>query len=777
GESLRLAKSLAGPLGIAVAKLEMEKLASQIMNTAHDIHSAGSIDEIIIEKKKGILRLFNASLITIYVKNPDKNEIYSKVKSGEYIEEIRLPISAKSIAGFVASSKKMVNVRNVYDREELSRLHPDLWFDDSWDKKTGFKSKSMLVCPLLHNQKLMGVLQLINKKNEELFSLQDERNAHYITRTLALAFFNQKEFLDDHANTFSGLPARGVLTEEELEQTLSKARDLHVEVEDLLLNELGLKRETLGQSLEEFYQIPYFGFKPSIQLPPNVLSGLSKSYLLKNHWLPLKNDDWKAVILIDDPRNRDKIRNIRLLFPKKDIQFKVGLKADIRDFLNSLETEEDACQSEPTEVSALLDSYKKELEMADKANTPAGGDEAEVSESAIVQLANKTIIDAYVQGASDIHIEPGVGNENMQIRFRKDGMCRVYQELPFLCKSAFISRIKIMANLNIAEKRLPQDGKIKIKHGKGNVELRVATCPTVGGNEDVVLRILAANKPKRLEQMNFSERTLALIKESISKPYGLILAVGPTGSGKTTTLHSCLGHINVPEKKIWAVEDPVEITQKGLRQVQVQSKIGLNFACAMRFFLRGDPDVIMVGEMRDVETCKIALEASLTGHLVFSTLHTNSAPETVTRLIDMGMDPINFADALLLVVAQRLVRTLCKHCKQPYHPSGGEFDGLAEQYGKDLFPKLGIKYTPSLTLYRPRGCEICDNTGYSGRTGLYEALQATPVMKRLIMKKALMEEVRGQAIRDGMTTLKQDGVWKVFKGETDLKQVLTVCMV
>jgi len=258
--------------------------------------------------------------------------------------------------------------------------------------------------------------------------------------------------------------------------------------------------------------------------------------------------------------------------------------------------------------------------------------------------------------------------------------------------------------------------------------------------------------------------------------HGLILVVGPTGSGKTTTLHSILGYINKPERKIWTAEDPVEITQKGLRQVQMLNKIGLDFARAMKSFLRGDPDVIMVGEMRDAETCAIGLEASLTGHLVFSTLHTNSAPETITRLLDMGMNPLNFADALLLIVAQRLVRTLCKKCKEDYHPDREEFDALVKEYG-DGFEKLNIEYSDDLMLKKPVGCPNCGDTGYAGRTGLHECLEGTDDVKRMVMKQALVEELREQALKDGMTTLKQDGIYKVFKGDCDLKQVMAVCIV
>jgi len=450
------------------------------------------------------------------------------------------------------------------------------------------------------------------------------------------------------------------------------------------------------------------------------------------------------------------------------------------DFLNSSLGEDlSAGDSETTieGMSSLLSALKDEQEDVEvEKDEDDGANAISETDSTIVRLVNKILIDAYDQGVSDIHIEPGIGKDAITVRFRKDGTCSIYEEIPSIYKQAMISRVKIMSKLDIAERRLPQDGKIKMKYGKKEIEYRVATCPTVGGNEDAVLRILAASKPIPLENMNFNDHNLELIQACASKPYGLILVVGPTGSGKTTTLHSILGYINKPERKIWTAEDPVEITQKGLRQVQMLNKIGLDFARAMKSFLRGDPDVIMVGEMRDSETCAIGLEASLTGHLVFSTLHTNSAPETITRLLDMGMNPLNFADALLLIVAQRLVRTLCKKCKEDYHPDQEEFDSLAAEYGEG-FEKLNIKYTDDLMLKKPVGCPNCNDTGYAGRTGLHECLEGTDETKRMVMKQALVEDLRKQAISDGMTTLKQDGIYKVFKGDCDLKQVMAVCIV
>ena len=779
---LKLAENLSGFLGSALEKLAHEENKEKLQAIGLAIQEAAVMEDILLNTTPPMLDLFDADIVNIFAVDQRQNEIYSKTKTPFGIRERRVPIGSQSIVGWVALEKRMVNINDVRFSESLSKYHPDLVYDNTWDKEMSIETKAMLCCPMIHENKLMGILQVINTRVAEPFNSNHEKNIIAVAQMLAIAFHNNSKFIRAKYHKFSYLINHGILSPKELESSLIKAGKAKVDLEDLLLHERGIKRSDIGKSLESYYGTPYLGYSDSTHLPVSYFEGLNKKHLIRNHWVPVHRDDDLVIVLLDDPSDTDKVRNIKMTFPKREIQFKVGLKADIVDYLIGAPAEEDHEEDrnpkETENVSTLLESLISESQdtAAEIAEEEA---ENAISErdSSIVRLVNKIIIDAYNEGISDIHVEPGMGREEMLVRYRKEGDCEIAQKIPNAYKRAFISRIKIMSKLDIAERRVPQDGKIMMKYGNKKIELRVAVCPTVGGNEDVVMRILAASKPLPLEKMNFCERDEKLVKTSIAKPYGLVLVVGPTGSGKTTTLHAALGHINTPKKKIWTAEDPVEITQRGLRQVQIHNKIGFDFARAMRSFLRGDPDVIMVGEMRDVETCSIGLEASLTGHLVFSTLHTNSAPETITRLIDMGMNPINFADALVLIAAQRLVKTLCKHCRKDYHPSQEEFDMLVQEYGPTQFLKLGVEYNDDFKLKKPVGCERCGQSGYLGRMGLYELLEGTKAIKRLIMQRALMDVILEQAIQDGMTTLKQDGIQKILKGECDYKQVSAVCVV
>ena len=508
-------------------------------------------------------------------------------------------------------------------------------------------------------------------------------------------------------------------------------------------------------------------FDKSYPVPEELLRSLNYGYLRRELWIPLEKAGGRIVVLLDDPNNilkRDMIEN---LLKTKAIDYRKASPEDILAFTDHFYRD--------VEEGRILSPFCSPGETA----AEEGESSFPESDDAIIQIVNRMIQEGFARRASDIHIEPDTVDQQVQVRFRIDGECIPYQSYPYKYRAAIVSRIKIMSNLDITEKRLPQDGKIRFSTaGSGDIVLRVATIPTHGGVEDVVLRILTRGAILTLEELNMSREDLEQFQQILKKPYGLILIVGPTGSGKTTTAHAALHLLNKPNVKIWTAEDPVEITQKGLRQVQVHHKIGFDFSNAMRAFLRSDPDIIMVGEMRDYETAKMGIEASTTGHLVMSTLHTNNAPETIVRLLDMGIDPIAFADSLLCVLAQRLVRRLCIYCREPYHPLREEFDEIARSYDEKLFQKRNISYDDGFLLYRAHahGCKECNETGYRGMTGIYELLYATDEIKHLIISRKSMLALRKASMAQGMKTLLQDGIVKVLNGETDLTEVLSVCM-
>jgi len=751
-----------------------ERLANEqkLVHLIDRIHAAKSLDSIFIELQGEILSFFDADRMTLYAVDQDKKELYSKFLALDSVREIRVPVNEKSIAGFVAMSKQTVNIADAYDAAELGKISPQLHFDSSWDKRTGFRTQQILAMPILSEaRQVLGVIQLLNKKRGPRFTKEDEVSVARIAKTLGIAFHNQQQLGAQRRGTkFDYLLSQGLVTQDEVNQAIQTARQKNVDVETVLLEQFKVPKGELGASLSQFYKVPFVEFDPRILPPPDLMRDLKIEYLKRNLWIPIRKEGNQVTVLIDNPQDLQRVDAIGQLLRGLQVQLAVGLRKDVTQFLATAGGE---TQSRETIGNILSDlgaeavGEKEEL----------GASEVDENDSAVIRLANQIIIDAFRMRASDIHVEPYGTQKDTMIRLRIDGHCREYQRIPGTYRRALAARLKIMSQLDIAERRKPQDGKIKFKLPEGkDIELRVATVPTQGGNEDVVMRILAASEPIPIDKLGMLERNLREIKAAAEKPYGLILVVGPTGTGKTTTLHSVLGYINKPERKIWTAEDPVEITQYGLRQVQVQPKIGFTFAAAMRAFLRADPDVIMVGEMRDEETAETGIEASLTGHLVFSTLHTNSAVETVIRLLDMGLDPFNFADALLCVLAQRLVRRVCADCKEEYHPEKDEYEEMAQAYGAEEWEKLGIKYDDDFILYRGRGCHACNNSGYRGRAGIHELLVATDSMKKLIQSKARVAEMLKVAKEEGMTTLVQDGVLKALEGITDLKQVKAVAI-
>jgi len=569
-----------------------------------------------------------------------------------------------------------------------------------------------------------------------------------------------------------------IVTTDKLQQAFALSKKMNKSVEFVLIEHFHISKDVLGKSFSLFYGCPFRAFNPEITVPTELLRNLKKAFLLNEIWIPLSWDTEGVEILVDDPRDLTKTDNIKTLMRTGKINFSVAIKEDIQEYIKFFFDQSERAE-DPLSVDEPLDEYDliPDVEFEEEEEEDSQSDEVDETSSRVVKLVDQTIIAAYRKNASDIHIEPSPISKATTIRFRLDGVCQEYLKVPNSMVRGIISRIKIMSNLDIAERRLPQDGKIKFRRkGVPTFELRVATLPTAGDFEDVVMRILASAGAMAIDEMGLAQRNLDVIKNIIYKPYGLILAVGPTGSGKTTSLHAILGHINKPGVKIWTAEDPIEITQGGLRQTEVRPKIGLDFARMMRAFLRADPDIIMIGEMRDEETASIGVEASLTGHLVFSTLHTNSAPETITRLLDMGLNPLNFSDAFLGVLAQRLTRRLCKNCREEYPVNENEFEMIVNDYGKEHFARTGIEYSPEMVLSRHVGCDNCSGTGYRGRMGIHELMEGTPDIKLMIKQQATTEEIFKRSMEEGMMTLKQDGILKVMKGDSDMEEVRRVCI-
>jgi len=553
------------------------------------------------------------------------------------------------------------------------------------------------------------------------------------------------------------LVSEGLTSEAEIHVALSQQKKQKGKRLGEVLVELGMVDESaIARVLANRLGLPFIDLD-STDIESDALAEIPARVIREQQVFPIKADIETLTVAMGDPLSSEAIDAVRFTCKKRVVEVvatPTQLKAYIADRLSTQESSED------------FETYLRSL-----GGSGADGDAEDDDD--VIKLVNRFIVDAVRDRASDIHIEPYGEKQDLTVRFRVDGQLRNYRRIPSEYRERIVARMKIMARLNIAERRLPQDGKIRFKLGEREIELRMVTLPTAGENEDVVLRILAGFGALPLSEMGLSPENLQAVEALVRRPYGLMLAVGPTGSGKTTTLHSMLAQINDVKKKIWTVEDPVEITQPGLRQLQVQPQIGLTFASAMRSFLRADPDVIMVGEMRDEETAHMGIEASLTGHMVLSTLHTNTAPETVTRLIDMGMEPFSFSDALLGILSQRLARQLCGKCKVQYDATPDETDEFSRYIGADAVERATTGGV--LKLWRADGCVECEKTGYRGRLALHELLVNNDEIRAAIQRKATTGEIRDLAQQAGMQTLLQDGVAKCLRGHTDLKQVLAVC--
>jgi len=511
-----------------------------------------------------------------------------------------------------------------------------------------------------------------------------------------------------------------------------------------------LTEQQLTQALSSIYRVPGLNLTETT-VDPEAVKLLPQEIATKFQVLPVKREGRRLQVAMADPGNIFAIDDIKFI-TGYEVEPTVAAESAIKRLIDRHYDQADSM------ARVMQDMQFDELEVVEETTDDVDLSGLADESAPVVKLVNSVLADAVRKGASDIHIEPY--ERMVRVRYRIDGTLYEVMSPPFKLKAAITSRIKIMAELDIAERRIPQDGRIKIKILDRTIDLRVSTLPTIFG-EKVVMRILdKGNLRIDLTQFGMGERAFRDLVRAIESPYGMVLVTGPTGSGKTTTLYSALSRVSLPGVNIMTAEDPVEYNIEGINQVQINDDIGLSFATALRAFLRQDPNIVMVGEIRDLDTASIATKAALTGHLVLSTLHTNDAPSTVNRLVDMGVEPFLVASSTNLIMAQRLVRRLCTGCKveTPLH--------------EEVARELEVTGEPITSIYEPRGCLECAQTGYRGRQGLYEVMPISPTIRELILDRAPAVVIKKQAVIEGMLTLRMDGILKVRSGVTSPGEVL-----
>ena len=553
------------------------------------------------------------------------------------------------------------------------------------------------------------------------------------------------------------LKSEGILQSEQEIQAQQAALSSGVSLEQYLLEQKILTSVQLAQAYAQVLHIPYLEAITDKMADTALLSKIQFNFLRHHMIVPLKIEAEGFAIAVADPFQLQIIDEVKMLIGGQ-AKLYVAAPGVIVDAINKYYPLEGAKQ--------MIDELSEEQDLNEESLEIGHLDDQDIlsmaSQAPIVKLVNHILFQAVKRGASDIHIEPY--EKEVRVRYRIDGVMFAAYSPPKRIQGALISRIKIMADLNIAEKRKPQDGRIEIKVADKAFDIRVSVLPVMYG-ERIVLRLLDKSKTfLGIEKLGLSERDHEVLMHSIMQPNGIILVSGPTGSGKTTTLYSILAKLNNPDSNIITVENPVEYQIPGLNQVEVNEKIGLTFAAALRSILRQDPDIVMIGETRDVETAQIAIQASLTGHLVLSTIHTNNAPATITRLLDMGIEPFLISSSIICIIAQRLVRRLCDHCKVVYAPDQAAFKALNVPEDK----------LQGIVFYKAVGCEECSNSGYKGRFPIFEIMKMTPAIGELVVQRVDSAVIRNQALKDGMVLLIYDGISKIRQGLTTIDEVLSV---
>jgi type IV pilus assembly protein PilB len=546
----------------------------------------------------------------------------------------------------------------------------------------------------------------------------------------------------------------GLVTREQLAQALAEQKNTKHRLGYVLVK-LGLVQELeITKVLARQYRMPAVDLS-RFEVDPKIIKLVPADMATKSVVLPLKREGRTLTVAMADPTDLGLLEDLKFI-TRFDLFPVIAGEYTLR---NLIEKYYEASDQQLQSILRDMEETGEDVEVLEEEEDEAAT-QAQIDDAPVVKLINGLLTDAVRRGASDIHIEPF--EHEIRVRYRVDGALLEIMRPPLKMKAALTSRVKILSQLNIAERRVPQDGRLKLKMGSRVIDFRVSTLPVLFG-EKIVLRILdKGNLTLDLTKFGFEPKAEKDLMKAILNPYGMVLVTGPTGSGKTTTLYSALSRINTPEVNIMTAEDPVEYNLMGINQVLVRTEIGLTFAAALKAFLRQDPNIIMIGEIRDLETGGIAIKAALTGHLVLSTLHTNDAPSTITRMIDMGIEAFNVASAVNLVVAQRLVRRICKDCKAEHKYADPELAALG----------TNLESLRTLTFMRGGGCETCSGTGYKGRAGLYEVMALSPELRRMILRGASVAEIRDQAVTEGMLTLRMDGMKKIERGVTTLEEVV-----
>ncbi len=760
------------------------------------IQETSDLKSIRLTLYKQILSVFKVEMAAIFVVGKNKQELVSWLLiPGDSLKKIVVPIETNSIVGYVASKKEPVKLSDPYDFQELRRVGSGLSFSDTYDKQANVRSKQVLAVPIVQNNTLIGVFQLINKKDDSDFTYEEQGNANKLVEQLANIFYSNGNFAKQAPPKYKSLLAQKLLSRDELELGLAKASELGKDPETVLMRDFQIPKRKMGKLLAEFYSTSFADLEKVDNNPRELFQGINIEFFENHELVPISLDDGKLIVAVKNIEDQTLTSTIRKQVPKvKQVKLVFAFQEDIRSFWkrnnanhsnDQKRVREKQTESIDTSIFDLLNEdepqevvRKKQVTVVEKIAIPERETEkpSDIPDPQVVQLVEKIIERGYTSQASHIHIEPYGKDENGEVRYRIEGSCSNPLSISQQFVGKVVDRLKFLASLKQDERTRPQFGNITfITSDDKEIELRVSTIPTANGNEDIVLSILPTKKPLVSLEKLMPYRLLSVFKEIIEQKQGIVMVVGPNASGKTTTLHSALAHINTAKKKIWTAEYPVEIKQRRVRQVQVDPLMNFTYADALRAFLRSDPDVIMIGDMQDPQTAVMAVDAALNGHLLLSSLPSNSAAEGIIHCLNMGVDPAGLATALHGVLALRLVRTLCEYCKEPYNPEKAEYDLLLENYGVSFFDHINVMYDQDLVFHRSNGCPKCNNSGYHGKIGVYELLVLNSAIRKLIMKRALREEIIEEAMLNDMTLLLQEGIQLIFEGKTDYKEMISVC--